>query len=104
MRYRPVASYIKDDMLEEPQRDADSPPPVGAPDLEGDKKLYDNPLFQEDEIKVDLGSEASRPPLEDVPEVGGTAEMNVYVSNPPLYAEVGEKEKHVPKLNKYERF
>lgn len=67
------------------------------------KKLYDNPIFEDDEIKVDLGEPAT---TDDQPGTDLGPGLNTYESNPPLYADTGEQEdeNHIPKLNKYERF
>lgn len=102
LRYRPTARYVKDD-LDEPELGTSSPPnqTAASPD---ENKLYDNPLFDEGEAKVDLSQEVDKASFGDDPAV--VSGMTVYESNPPLYADTGEAEddKHVPKLNKYERF
>lgn len=94
--------------MDEPELGSGSPPSSTTPDLEVDKNLYDNPLF-EDETKIDLGLEAGKAPLEDVPEVGATPGMNVYEPGPGLSANGaggGESTgKEAPKLDKkYQRF
>ena len=101
LRRRPTASYMKEELIDEPELGKSSSPS----DNIGQEinKPFDNPVFADDEIKVDLGSESfGKAPLEDVP-ADRPAEMNVYEDNPILYPPDDEDGKHVPKLNQYER-
>lgn len=107
LRHRPVSRYVKDDLLDEPELGSSSLSPSPADtSASGGKKVYDNPVFGDDndgDVKVDLGESVNAAPLGDVPGNSADPGGNVYVSNPPLFADTGE-DKNVPKLNKYERF
>ena len=81
---------MKEELIDEPESN------VG----ENINQPFDNPVYAAaDEVKVDLGSEMGKTPLEDVP--GGTpATLTTYEDNPVLYP---PDEKRAPKLNEYER-
>lgn len=83
--------YVKDDLLEAPVPASSNQAP------------YDNPLFDDDPVKVDLSLEK----VGDVPKGTTTVPgITTYEANPPLYGDTApeDDEKHVPKLNKYEHF
>lgn len=90
--------YKKDELLEE----GSVPEPASSAPETG-KNLYDNPLFDEEQVKVDL----AKMDLGDDSEGNVPPGLTTYEANPPLYADLEEPEedeKHVQKLNKYERF
>lgn len=92
LRRKPSLGYVKDELLEE------GPAPASSNQAPGN--LYDNPLFDDDPVKVDLNLEK----VGDVPEGTTTIPgITTYEANPPLFAPEDD-EKLVPKLNKYERF
>jgi hypothetical protein len=76
---------MKDELIEE--AGPDKPTHTPAPD-----NLYDNPLFDDEPVKVDLSLEK----VGDTPE-----ETATYEPNP---ADLEDDEKHAHVLNKYERF
>ena len=88
---------MKDELLDEQEG---SPPTSSSAAVEDDiKNPFANPLYEEEEdvVKVDLGATGDIP--QDTP-----PGMTSYEVSPQLYASTEEDEKHVPKLNKYERF
>lgn len=85
--------YVKDELLE------DGTVPVSS----APNNLYDNPVYDEEQVKVDLAASLGKvPDLEGVPE-GNVSPGIITEADPPLYAEPEDNEEYFPKLNKYGR-
>lgn len=89
---------MKDELLDEQEQG--SPPTSSSAAAEDDiKNPFANPLYEEGVVKVDLAATGDVPQDADPGMTSYTYEVS-----PQLYASTEEDEKHVPKLNKYERF
>lgn len=93
VRKRSTVGYVKDELLE------DGTVPVSS----APNNLYDNPVYDEEQVKVDLAASLGKvPDLEGVPE-GNVSPGIITEADPPLYAEPEDNEEYFPKLNKYGR-
>lgn len=87
--------YVKDELLE----DGTDPAPASSTP----NNLYDNPVFDEEQFKVDLGIAGVG--KVGVPEENLSPGITTYEEDPPLYADIKEpKDTGKQKSSKYERF